>query len=72
MTVHWTGFDWDWTGPDEADLKADGVSLKSVVPPERWPFGPPNFHQGACWLHAGGLFCDCLASAADDEEWGAS
>jgi len=59
-----------WTGPRERDYAPDGVSLRAVVPPERWPFGPPDFHEDCCRLHAQGLFCDCKASDASDDEWG--
>lgn len=60
----------DWTGPLESDLAADGTTLLTAVPPERWPFGPPDFHEEVCGLRTGGLFCDCKASDASDEEWG--
>lgn len=61
-----------WTGPKEADLDKSGVKLKAPVPPERWPFGPPEFHEDCCILRKGGLFCDCSASdnSADGVEWG--
>lgn len=67
-----------WTGPREGDLKPDGVSLRGPVSPERWPYGPPSAHEASCQLHrmsdanrTGGLYCDCAASAADDDEYGA-
>lgn len=56
-----------WTGPRETDLDSDGVTLLRPVPPERWPFGPPEEHDRCCILHEGGLYCDCGASAADDD-----
>lgn len=59
-----------WTGPRATDYAADGVSLRRVVPTNRWPFGPPSFHEACCKLHVGGLFCDCKASDASDEEYG--
>ncbi len=59
-----------WTGPRASDLAADGVTLLASVPPERWPYGPPDFHESSCGLHRGGRYCDCEASAADDVEWG--
>jgi hypothetical protein len=45
----------------------DGATLRHVVPPERWPFCLPDEHDRGCLLHAGGLFCDCAASCADDD-----
>lgn len=60
-----------WTGPLESDWASHShTSLRSPVPPERWPYGPPDHHEACCDLHAGGLFCDCKASAADDDEYG--
>ena len=59
-----------WTGPRDDDLSFDGVTLCRAVPPERWPYGPPDYHEACCRLHAGGLYCDCRASDAEDEEWG--
>jgi hypothetical protein len=61
-----------WMGPDEADLECDGTTLRAPVPPERWPYGPPDHHQSVCKLHAGGLYCDCAASDASDMEWGSA
>ncbi len=61
----------EWTGPRNEDW--EGVAntrLRAPVPPARWPYGPPSFHQEGCGLHTGGLFCDCRASCADDTEWG--
>lgn len=57
---------WRWTGPRESDLKPDGT-LRHPVPPERWPFCRPEEHDRGCKLHSGGLYCDCGASAADDD-----
>lgn len=66
-----------WTGPREDDLKADGVSLRGPVPPERWPYGPPAAHESCCLLHRmgdasrqGGLYCDCAASDASELDHG--
>lgn len=70
-----------WSGPYERDLAPDGSTLRWSVPAERWPFGPPSFHESGCNLfprgrrdsrggQPGGLFCDCAASAADDEGYG--
>lgn len=59
-----------WTGPRESDLAADRVSLLRPVPPDRWPYGPPDFHEACCILHEDGLFCDCKASDASDDAWG--
>lgn len=56
-----------WTGPLDSDLRADGTTLRESVPPERWPFGPPEAHEDCCVLHTGGLFCDCAASVAEEE-----
>ncbi len=60
-----------WVGPLAGDLEpgSDDV-LVAVVPPERWPYGLPSFHEECCRLHAHGLFCDCAASAADGYEHG--
>lgn len=59
-----------WTGPRAADLRPNGYELVAPVPPERWPYGPPSHHEAGCSLHREGLFCDCAASDASDEEWG--
>lgn len=62
-----------WTGPRPNEIGPTG-QLLFPVPPERWPYGPPDFHQKSCTLfdHGGeGLFCDCAASDASDVEWGA-
>lgn len=48
-----------------------GAFAVGPIPPDRWPYGPPWRHQRCCELHSGGVTCDCAASAADDEEWGA-
>lgn len=63
----------NWTGPlpdDTTDV--DGDVLRIPVPPERWPHGPPSFHQEGCSLFDGGLFCDCPASDESDLDWGYS
>ncbi len=63
-----------WTGPTDDDLTTPGGSrLRAPVPPERWPYGPPEFHEDCCKLFGAfgpGLFCDCKASDASDDEWG--
>ena len=56
-----------WTGPRETDLMSDGATLIRPVPPERWPFCLSTEHDRGCRLHSGGLYCDCGASAADDD-----
>ena len=56
-----------WTGPNEDEIDSHYKLLK-VVPPERWPWGPPDAHEDACLLHSGGLFCDCTASEHDPNE----
>jgi hypothetical protein len=59
----------DWRGPREEDLtQPDGDVLKAPVPGERWPYGPPTWHQDCCTLHHGGLFCDCDASDASADD----
>jgi len=55
-----------WIGPREEDLDASGVRLLRPVPPERWPYGPPEDHQDCCGLREGGLFCDCTASSEEE------
>jgi hypothetical protein len=57
-----------WTGPRDDDVASDGVTLLHVVPPERWPWGPPDWHEGTCNLQEGGMYCDCAASSSDDGE----
>lgn len=64
-----TGERKEWTGPTEDDLDSEGTLLRPV-PPERWPFGPPDHHEECCTLHASGTYCDCKASDASDAEWG--
>lgn len=60
-----------WTGPLDSDLAGPiGPSLKHPVPPERWPYGPPSFHEDCCNLHFKGLFCDCAASDSTDVDYG--
>jgi hypothetical protein len=63
-----------WTGPNPNEVAPSGM-LFGRVPGERWPYGPPSAHEGCCNLFPhrgspGGLFCDCVASAADDIEYG--
>jgi len=55
-----------WTGPLDSDMATD--ELIAPVPPERWPFGPPEAHESCCRLHDGGLWCDCKASSSADED----
>lgn len=68
----------EWTGPLRSDWDSQArVRLKAPVPPERWPYGPPDHHETHCNLHRNkasrnGLFCDCLASVADDDDYGAA
>jgi hypothetical protein len=57
-----------WTGPRDADLTEGQTLLVHPVPPERWPYGPPEEHQAGCNLHRDGLFCDCVASSNEDDE----
>jgi hypothetical protein len=61
-----------WTGPRPSDLEPNGVTLRWSVPSERWPYGPPSAHENCCSLRPPtfGKFCDCKASAADDDEHG--
>lgn len=63
--------DLSWTGPLEEDMDGDD-QLAQPVPPERWPFGPPEAHEDCCRLHTGGLWCDCKASSShpDDRDFG--
>lgn len=62
-----------WTGPRPDELDPVG-RLRVAVPPERWPFGPPDHHEAGCMLHEHGVaaFCDCAASGADDVDFGVS
>lgn len=57
-----------WTGPYEGEIDRNG-RLKAPVPPERWPYGPPDLHEVCCILRKGGLFCDCKASSCAEENW---
>lgn len=58
-----------WTGPRDSDFESFCYEkLRAPVPPERWPYGPPDAHEECCILHEGGLYCDCAASAADEED----
>ena len=60
-----------WTGPREGEI--DGLGrLRATVPPERWPYGTPDLHEGDCRLKRGGLWCDCAASDESADEYGAS
>jgi hypothetical protein len=57
-----------WSGPREEDWENHHrLRLKQPVPPERWPYGPPDWHQDCCFLHSGGLYCDCEASDSSAE-----
>lgn len=60
-----------WAGPKPGDW-ADKLRtvLAAPVPPERWPWGPPDQHEDPCTLHRGGLFCDCAASDSGADGWG--
>jgi len=53
-----------WTGPREKDVdRFDRWTGDMPIPPERFPFGPPEHHQPGCTLLiVGGRFCDCDAS----------
>ena len=64
------GVPYRWTGPRPQDLS--GGELIRPVPPERWPFGPPAYHEKCCSLRSQELYCDCKASDASDTEWGVS
>lgn len=39
---------------------------------ERWPYGPPGFHEPCCLLHERPGYCDCKASDSEDVLWGAN
>lgn len=59
-----------WTGPRDGMVDSEH-RLHAPVDGLMWPYGPPSRHQPCCLLHAGGLYCDCLASDASEEgEWG--
>ena len=45
-----------WTG-SKLDSYEEGP-----IPPEPWPYGPPDAHEDACSLFFGSVFCDCQAS----------
>ena len=52
-----------WTGPiREKDYG------KGPIPPEEWPYGDPRVHQKCCNLFEGGVYCDCEASEASNED----
>ncbi|OHD25684.1 MAG: hypothetical protein A2Y38_00375 [Spirochaetes bacterium GWB1_59_5] len=60
-----------WHGPRVEDLELDGATVRAEVrplPPERWPYGLPEAHEDICDLFTWGRFCDCAASAADEDE----
>lgn len=59
-----------WTGSHDDGTGQDIAAREVPLPPERWPYGPPDAHQSCCLLYEGGRYCDCAASAADDLEWG--
>lgn len=50
--------------PDPEEMEA--------LPPERWPYGPPDHHEACCLLHSGARECDCAASSEhqDDTDFG--
>jgi hypothetical protein len=65
-----------WIGPheDEVDHMA---RLTKPLPPERWPWGPPSWHEDSCLLHRDHdemfaigrhVYCDCMASDPSTEE----
>lgn len=60
-----------WTGPDEGDVDGESKTLRDL-PDDRWPYGPPDFHEACCLLQRRGIgvYCDCKASDASDVEWG--
>jgi len=52
-----------WRGPTEGkDYSND------PVPPEEWPYGPPEIHQDICLLFEGKDYCDCEASDTSTED----
>jgi len=57
----------DW--PESPDAQAALWSREHRLS-ERWPFGPPAFHESACLLFERAGYCDCKASDCDDTEWG--
>lgn len=59
-----------WTGPLPEDLDTEGTLLCPPLPPERWPYGPPEHHESCCLLRDGGSYCDCKASDASDSHFG--
>lgn len=60
-----------WTGPRPTDWNDEfRLALRAPVPPERWPYGPPDHHELFCALRRLGLWCDCLASESGDVEYG--
>ena len=58
-----------WTGPRDDEIDAVG-RLHAVVPPDRWPYGSPDMHEDHCYLHRGGLWCDCAASDEGEDGYG--
>lgn len=61
-----------WTGPQDGDVDAFDEAIDPPLPPERWPYGPPEFHQSCCRLFGDGKLCDCAASSSNEEDldWG--
>ena len=60
-----------WIGPRETDMDGLSGGLLRPVPPARWPYGLPDAHEDCCILHSGGLYCDCAASDASVDDYGA-
>ena len=57
-----------WTGPRPDETDAMG-RLRCTVPPDRWPYGPPDLHDSECKLHGhngAGSYCNCNASGFGD------
>ena len=58
-----------WTGPLSTDWECPVTEkVKPGTPWQRWPYGPPYFHQVCCSLHHGYGYCDCTASDQGEEE----
>jgi len=63
----------NWKGPDLAEVNSAIEWIGPLpIPPEKWPYGPPDHHQECCTLVCGGRFCDCEVSDSDDCEFGVS
>jgi hypothetical protein len=58
-----------WMGPRDDEVDMAGSWRGSLpIPPDRWPYGPPDIHEDCCYLHRNGRYCDCAASDASTEE----